>query len=1221
MKIFISLFIFLTPWAMAQADCPGDGTVASLNCGLAAYWNLDQGSGTTANDSSGNGNNGTLKSISGQSADLPQWVTGSNIAAGTGALSFDGQGKVDVGTMSALNGATTASWSFWVRPSAQITAFTSFLSKYNTGGGSGTQSWFIGTGNGSGTGGNNNVAIWFSSNTVAWNKSGNLLFPGTWYHIVVLYNGAQKSVQLYINNTLQNLGVQGIPSALPTVSTEAYIGSTANNVSSYNGIIDDVRVYNRVLSTQDIQSLYQLGTGAGASVTPAVPINLVASNLQDTQVTISWSTPTGAAAAAAGYNVYRNGTLIGTTTLMSYIDNLIAQKTNYLYTVAAYNGQGASQLVSAPSVPLSVTTPPSNYPLTVANNKTEAGEACDGTDLNGYTCATVAAGYASGTLACKTDRSGYDVSKCVPGKTITAVSCSQADVQTAINSASDGDTVLVPAGVCTWIMPVVISGVIQTTQSVYNTTTAKGTTIVLTGTPPTATYPPKSIILKGAGIDTNAPALCAQGGTPTSTGTVICDKVPTNLKDPNSGYTVYPNNAIAISTVVGKPVRVTGFSFDGNNNQFIIGVSGPVVGAGPLFRVDHNAFTDLPLGAVETNALYGLVDHNSLITAPGHGSTAISINGDFDAAWARPLTLGSEDAVYMEDNSFIFNTIPSNGSYDAYQGARYVLRYNNINETWIGHHGFDSGTRGTFSWEIYNNRSTSPKSPGESRSGTGVVFNNLDSVDGNKNGWNWYFTLRNYRSSDWARVNYGFTFPLQGNAWNGVCDGTTFLTVSIWSAGYANYKVNDVLNILQTALINNQHVKVSNGTGATVKVTGVNQYGQVTSVVPMTTGNGYTPYSTGLETSEVNGTGYGALIGIGMDGNTPGMEGYPCEDQNGRSTLLNADGTISNQALAPVYAWNNNEGGTLGGGLRAGGYNNNEFTSTATSVSNATIGNGGANYKVGDVLNIIQGGNTSGDITVLAIDANGTITSIQVTGDHIGTGYTDATGVATSYFSPTPGTGSGATVNIITPQIITPTVGNKGSGYQVNDVLNIIQPGAYHAAVTVLAVDGSGGITSLEETPDIVGTGYTNASNLATSYLSNTGIGAGATVNITVAPVTVIKDRTLDHIIEGRDFYNCDIDDCSNNKYVPYPYPHPWVQMDTPASSEISGDVNNDNSVTIADAELAAQAAMGIVTNLNAAQLKAAEVSSSTETKPTIYDAFLIAEYVAGLITKFPVQP
>ena len=38
----------------------------------------------------------------------------------------------------------------------------------------------------------------------------------------------------------------------------------------------------------------------------------------------------------------------------------------------------------------------------------------------------------------------------VPAATINAASCSQADVQSAVNAAADGDTVLVPPGNCTW---------------------------------------------------------------------------------------------------------------------------------------------------------------------------------------------------------------------------------------------------------------------------------------------------------------------------------------------------------------------------------------------------------------------------------------------------------------------------------------------------------------------------------------------------------------------------------------------------------------------------------------------------------------------------------------------------------------------------------------------------------------------------------------------------
>ena len=47
---------------------------------------------------------------------------------------------------------------------------------------------------------------------------------------------------------------------------------------------------------------------------------------------------------------------------------------------------------------------------------------------------------------------------CALATTINAASCSQSAVQTAINSAVGGDTVVVPIGSCTWTASVSISG-------------------------------------------------------------------------------------------------------------------------------------------------------------------------------------------------------------------------------------------------------------------------------------------------------------------------------------------------------------------------------------------------------------------------------------------------------------------------------------------------------------------------------------------------------------------------------------------------------------------------------------------------------------------------------------------------------------------------------------------------------------------------------------------
>jgi hypothetical protein len=80
--------------------------------------------------------------------------------------------------------------------------------------------------------------------------------------------------------------------------------------------------------------------------------------------------------------------------------------------------------------------------------------------------------------------------------------------------------------------------------------------------------------------------------------------------------------------------------------------------------------------------------------------------------------------------------------------------------------------------------------------------------------------------------------------------------------------------------------------------------------------------------------------------------------------------------------------------------------------------------------------------------------------------------------------------------------------------------------------------------------------------------------------------------------------------------------QDTPGVGSSSdnityGDINGDSHVTIADAEMTAQAAIGLIT-LTSTQQQAAEVDGTG--RLNIYDAFLIAEYAVGVINTFPVQ-
>ena len=295
--------------------------------------------------------------------------------------------------------------------------------------------------------------------------------------------------------------------------------------------------------------------------------------------------------------------------------------------------------------------------------------------------------------------------------TINAASCSQVDVQTAINSASDGDIVIVPAGNCIWTSTVFI--------------------------PDT-----KGIILQGAGIDQ----------------TTIIDA--TGASD-----------VLSITSAEGKPFRVTGFTFDGNGTSKS-GILGAIKVTGDCrnFRIDHIEFEDMVIRSIVTSAKgdeqYGVIDHCTFDYPYSTSSQGIALFGakpQDRTPWKRPLTLGTYKAIYIEDCTFTWAT-PPDSALDAYGGARYVFRYNKVTGTHVSHHGCDSGDyRSTHSFEIYEN-TFNENGAGSYRAlffrgGTGVVYNNT--FTGNYSGFN----VANYRSCDsygvWGKCDG--KNPLDGN--------------------------------------------------------------------------------------------------------------------------------------------------------------------------------------------------------------------------------------------------------------------------------------------------------------------------------------------------------------------------------------------------------------------------------------------------------------------------
>lgn len=78
----------------------------------------------------------------------------------------------------------------------------------------------------------------------------------TWYHIVGVYDDTTKTLTAYKNGT-QLSGSLVMEANISTDTTKLYIGRWISSTYFFNGEIDDLRIYNRALSSAEIEKLYK----------------------------------------------------------------------------------------------------------------------------------------------------------------------------------------------------------------------------------------------------------------------------------------------------------------------------------------------------------------------------------------------------------------------------------------------------------------------------------------------------------------------------------------------------------------------------------------------------------------------------------------------------------------------------------------------------------------------------------------------------------------------------------------------------------------------------------------------------------------------------------------------------------------------------------------------------------------------------------------------------
>jgi prepilin-type N-terminal cleavage/methylation domain-containing protein len=206
--------------------------------GLVGYWPMDEGTGTTAYDASGYGNNGTL-------TNSPTWQSGANCKVGD-CLSFNPASSqyINVNNSNSLN-VSTITMTAWV----YLTSYSCpadrgiIVNKENQ------YEWGIRCNSG-----NLDAAI---SPNWAWYGTTQLVPLNGWHFVAVTWDGNAQNYyidgQLSQSYSLTNKGSITSGSGCLRIGARNGCGTAT---SFFNGQIDDVRIYNRALSAQEIQDLY-----------------------------------------------------------------------------------------------------------------------------------------------------------------------------------------------------------------------------------------------------------------------------------------------------------------------------------------------------------------------------------------------------------------------------------------------------------------------------------------------------------------------------------------------------------------------------------------------------------------------------------------------------------------------------------------------------------------------------------------------------------------------------------------------------------------------------------------------------------------------------------------------------------------------------------------------------------------------------------------------------
>ncbi|MFH1227842.1 MAG: DUF2341 domain-containing protein [Planctomycetota bacterium] len=216
------------------------GSLANVyGASIVGFWPFNEGAGATTYDRSGNAGHGTLYNS-------PTWTAGGRFG---NALSFDGTNDyLTTVSNTGISGTSPRTTEFWAKMNANPSSGLGFSLVYF--GTTASNLLYAATVTRPGGGLSANKTLFFGgySNDLLGVAT---LELSTWYHFAITYDGT--TLKMYVNGVLDN----SVAKTLNTANNVTVMGyPPAGDWSYYNGLIDETRIYNRVLTAAEIASRY-----------------------------------------------------------------------------------------------------------------------------------------------------------------------------------------------------------------------------------------------------------------------------------------------------------------------------------------------------------------------------------------------------------------------------------------------------------------------------------------------------------------------------------------------------------------------------------------------------------------------------------------------------------------------------------------------------------------------------------------------------------------------------------------------------------------------------------------------------------------------------------------------------------------------------------------------------------------------------------------------------